>query len=121
MQQQQENGTSLRFRNTRPVKLLVGYFDTKEKTCLQAPDLETDASADDKGQATVRMVHALSVSSMPPVNVHTYYFDTGEHTFILGKGACLLLGFINGDQEISRYNTNGKTDSTQQLDWLFEK
>ncbi len=121
MQQQQENGTTLHFRNTHPVKMLVGYFDTKEKSYLQAPDLETDASADDQGQATIRITHALSLSSMPSVNVHTYYFDAGEHTFILGKGACLLLGFTDANQEISGYNTNQEADSTQQLDWLFEK
>lgn len=121
MQQQQSEGTTLHFRNTSPVKALVGYFDTKEKGFLQAPDLETDASADNQGQAAIRIAHAVSIPSMPAVNVHTYYFDAGEHTLVLGKGACLVLGFTDGKQEISGHDMNQQTDSTQQLDWLFEK
>jgi hypothetical protein len=121
MQQQQEKGTRLQFGNTHPVKAVVGYFDTKEKSFLQAPDLETDASADDHGQATIRRTHALTIPSLPPVNLHTYYFDAGKHTLILGKGACLVLGFIEGTQEISAYGAGSGADSTKRLDWLFEK
>ncbi|MGF6847873.1 hypothetical protein QFZ51_003108 [Chitinophaga sp. W3I9] len=118
MQQQQEKGTTLQFSNTQPVKAVIGYFDTKEKNYLQPPDLETDASADDHGQAAIRIAHALTIPSLPPVNLHTYYFDAGKHTLILGKGACLVLGFMDGKQEIS---AGAAADSVQRLDWLFEE
>ncbi|MEZ2445773.1 hypothetical protein AB6805_28860 [Chitinophaga sp. RCC_12] len=118
MQQQQEKGTILQFSNTQPVKAVIGYFDTKEKNYLRPPDLETDASADDHGQAAIRMAHALTIPSLPPVNLHTYYFDAGKHTLILGKGACLVLGFMDGKQEIS---AGVAADSVQRLDWLFEE
>lgn len=114
-QQQQEKGTTLQFRSPHAVKVLVGFFQSKEKAYLQAPDLETDASADDHGQAAVRIAHALQPAGMPPVNVHTYYFPAGSHKLVLGKGACMVLGFMDGQQEIITY------DATQQTaEWLFE-
>lgn len=113
-QQQQEKGTTLEFRNERPVKVVVGFFQSKEKGFLREPDLETDASADDHGQAAVRMARAAEIPGMPPVNIHTYYFEAGKHTLVLGKGACLVLGFMDGKQEIT------DTRKTGTLDWLFE-
>ncbi len=113
-EQQEATGTTLQFRNERPVKVVVGFFQSKDKTYLQAPDLETDASADDHGQAAVRIAHALQVPGLPPVNVHTYYFAAGSHELRLGKGACLVLGFMDGQQEIAGYDTK------QTAEWLFE-
>lgn len=114
-QEQQEKGTTLRFRNEAPVKVVVGFFPSKEKGYLKEPDLETDASADDQGQATVRIARAVQLPGQPPVNIHTYYFPAGSHTLVLGKGACLVLGFMDGRQEIKAY------DATQQTaEWLFE-
>jgi len=114
-QQQQEKGTILQFRNQEPVKVVVGFFSSKETGYLKEPDLETDASADDYGQATVRIARAVQLQGQPPVNIHTYYFPAGSHTLVLGKGACLVLGFMDGRQEINAY------DATQQTaEWLFE-
>jgi len=47
--------------------------------------------------------------------VHTYYFAAGEHTLTLGKGACLVLGFMEGEQD------TGSNNAAEGLDWLFEK
>lgn len=113
--QQQEKGTTLQFRNEQAVKVVVGFFQSKEKGYLQEPDLETDASADDYGQAAVRIARAVQLPGKPPVNIHTYYFPAGSHTLVLGKGTCLVLGFMEGRQEIKAY------DATQQTaEWLFE-
>lgn len=114
-QQQQEKGTTLQFRNQAPVKVVVGFYQSKEKAYLKEPDLETDASADDQGQAAVRIARAVQLPGQPPVSIHTYYFAAGSHTLVLGKGACLVLGFMDGRQEINAY------DATQQTaEWLFE-
>ena len=113
--EQQEKGTTLQFRSQGPVKVVVGFFPSKETGYLKEPDLETDASADDHGQATVRIARAVQLPGQPPVNIHTYYFPAGSHTLALGKGACLVLGFMDGRQEINAY------DATQQTaEWLFE-
>jgi len=120
LQQQRSEGTTLRFRASRPVKVVVGFFGDKDKAYLQEPDLETDAGADNHGQAAVRIANALSINGMPPVNIHTYYFDAGQHTLALGKGACLVLGFMDGRQEIPAYDAGLGATGAQTLDWLFE-
>jgi hypothetical protein len=99
--QQQEKGTTLQFSSQQPVKVVVGFFQSKEKGYLQEPGLETDASADDYGQAAVRIARAVQLPGRPPVNIHTYYFPAGSHTLVLGKGACLVLGFMDGRQEVT--------------------
>jgi hypothetical protein len=119
-QQQKEKGTSLSFRNDRPVKLVVGFFQSKEKEFLQEPDLETDAGADNHGQAAAQVMHAVNIPSMPPVNLHTYYFEPGQHTLSLGKGVCLVLGAIDGAQRITPHDA-GLGDAAGNLDWLFEE
>lgn len=118
---QLEKGTVLKFTNTAPVNVLVGYFNTKDPMYLGAPQLETDASANDYGQAEIKIANALIVSGMPPVNVHSYSFKAGTNTLTLGKGACLVLGFVDASQPIPNYDT-GLTSSgvKRELDWLFE-
>lgn len=119
--QQLKEGTVLKFTNTTPVNVLVGYFNTKDTMYLGAPQLETDASANDYGQADIKIANALIVSGMPPVNVHSYSFKAGTNTLTLGKGACLVLGFVDASQPIPIYDT-GLTSSgvKRELDWLFE-
>jgi len=111
-QQQLEKGTTLRFRSETPVKVVVGFFQSKDPAYLKAPDLETDASADNHGQSAVRLTNAIQLHGQPSVNIHTYYFPAGQHTLVLGKGACLILGFMDGQQQ-----EEGTTSGT--LEQLF--
>jgi hypothetical protein len=112
-------GTSLKFSTTRPVKLLVGYFNKSENGFAKAPELETDASANDYGQGEIKISNAFLSEGLPPVNVHSYSFKAGTHTLNLPKGALLILGFIDGDQEIKIYNA-GLGAYGKEIDWLFE-
>ncbi|MBO0947895.1 alpha-d-galacturonidase [Fibrella forsythiae] len=116
---QQAQRTSLTFTTTEPVKLLVGFFNEKNPTYLPVPELETDASANDYGQSEIKISNAVLVSGLPPVNVHAYSFKAGQHTLNLGKGACLLLGFITDDQEVPIYDA-GLAGNKKNIDWLFE-
>ncbi|MGC4102919.1 MAG: hypothetical protein QM738_16395 [Ferruginibacter sp.] len=126
-QQQLKNGTTVQFTNSKPVKLLVGYFNpvkaafSKDTTFLKAPELETNASANDYGQAEIKIANALVVKGMPPVNVHSYSFAAGNNTLQLPKGICLILGFVDGEQAIPLYDA-GLTESgaKKEIDWLFE-
>lgn len=116
-----EAGTTLKFTNAKPVKVLVGYFDSKDLRFLQPPQLETDASANDYGQAETKIANALAISGMPPVNIHTFSFKAGTNTLTLPKGACLILGFVDDNEVIPVYDA-GLTSSgiKRELDWLFE-
>jgi len=118
---QVKEGTTIKFSSPKPVKVLVGYFNSPDPRFLQSPQLETDASANDYGQAEAKIRNGLIISGMPPVNIHTFRFKAGENTLILAKGACLILGFVDDSQSIPVYDAGLVSGGVKkQLDWLFE-
>jgi len=119
--QQVQAGTTLSFYTAKPVKLLVGYFNAKDSWFVQAPELETNAAANEYGQSEIKIAHAMIIKGMPTVNVHSYQFGAGKHTLKLAKGACLLLGFVQDDQIIPSFDA-GYTENglKNEIDWLFE-
>ena len=112
-------GTEIKFTTKKPVKLLIGYFNEKNPKYLSAPQLETDASANNYGQSEIKISNALIVSGLPPLNVHTFTFSAGTHTLNLGKGLCLVLGFIDDKEEIRIFNAS-LDGRGRDIDWLFE-
>lgn len=124
---QLRNGTFIQFNSSQPVKLLVGYFKTQrgafvtDTVFLKEPELETNAGADDYGQSDIKISNAITIDGLPPVNIHTYNFAAGTHELKLGKGVCLILGFIQGNQVVPVYDAGLMSDKRSiNLDWLFE-
>jgi hypothetical protein len=117
---QRTTGTTIHFTCTEPVDLLIGFFDKKASAFLPPPQLETDASANDYGQAEPRIANALLIDSLPPVNVHAWSFKPGEHTLTLGKGLCLILGFAKPQNKTRTYDAGLDEPGKKNLDWLFE-
>lgn len=117
---QQEEGTTLEFENEKPVKVLVGYFNTNSYTVLRPPTLETNAAANDRGQADIKIANALRFNGLYPVNVYTYRFEAGKNVLKLGKGRVLVLGFVDGETEVPVHDA-GITDRFDgvPIDWLF--
>jgi len=121
------NGTELKFTTTEPVKILVGYYNGRQAAFsgpspyLKAPELETNAAANDYGQADIRVANAIVIKGWPPVNIHTYSFPAGTHTLKLAKGYCLVLGFVKAAEVMPPYDA-GLTESgmKKEIDWLFE-
>ncbi len=121
MFRQAEHGTSISFRNEKPVKVLVGYFNSTDKRYLQPPQLETDATANDRGQAEARIRSGLLISGLPPVSIHTFSFGAGANTLRLPKGICLVLGFVEDAAPFPKYDAGLQTGGVKkELDWLFE-
>ncbi len=127
LRDQVKAATAISWTSSRAVKVLIGYFNPKQAAFttdsifLKAPELETNASANDYGQAEVKIANAVVINGMPPVNIHAYSFNAGKNTLKLAKGAFLFLGFVEGDQVIRMYDA-GLTESgmKKQVDWLFE-
>ncbi|MEP0368012.1 MAG: glycoside hydrolase family 20 zincin-like fold domain-containing protein [Cyclobacteriaceae bacterium] len=119
-EQQQKEGTVLRFKTDKPVKILVGYFNTNSYTALRPPTLEFNALANDRGQSDIKIANAMLIPGLYPVNVYSYSYEAGQHELILGKGRVLILGFIDGEEEIMTHDA-GVTDSEDgvAVDWLF--
>jgi hypothetical protein len=113
-------GTRITFTSPEPVKVLVGYFVSRAPGYLRQPELETNASANDYGQADIRIGSAVELPGEPSVNVHTYSFPAGQNTLVLANGACLVLGFVAGGQPIRSYNAGLNEPGSRDIDWLFE-
>ena len=96
------------------VSLLVGYFRDDQIKYAQAPKLETDASANDYGQAEPLLVSALQIKGMPQVNVHAYHFGPGHHELLLPKGIVLVLGATTDKIKPRDAGLTG-----QAADWMF--
>jgi len=86
---------------------------------MQAPSLETNAHANDRGQAEVKLASAMEIQDLPPVNICTYSFDSGENTLELGKGVVLVLGFIDTSQKIIPRDAGLGNVKKEGVDWLF--
>lgn len=119
MQKQIKSGTEIRFTNKNAVKVLVAYFNQKDPKYLSPPQLEIDASANNYGQAEIKISNALLLNGFPPASVHAYSFPAGTNTLTLAKGACLVLGFISDQQELRIFNA-GLDGRGKDIDWLFE-
>lgn len=117
---QNEKGTHLKFKNTKAVKLVVGYFNSDQKRFLFPPSLETDAAGNAHGQAEVILASAMNLKELPRINIHTYTFQPGENKLDLGKGRVLILGFIDANQTITTRDV-GYIDEGEKgaVDWLF--
>lgn len=121
MTEQLNNGTIIHFANKEPVKVLVGFFNSSDRNYVSPPQLETNANANDQGQADIDIINAVGIPDLPPVNIHSYYFGPGENTLKLKHGACLILGFIEGSENIKPRDAgfSGRKVEATGLDWLF--
>lgn len=117
-EEQIENGTILKFKNEKPVKVVVGFFDSKGQDNLIAPTLETNAAGNSRGQADIVLANALKLDDYPTVNIHTYRFEAGTNELKLGKGRVLILGFIKAEQNIE--NRDAGINGKRAIDWLFQ-
>lgn len=125
--QQIANGTQITFTTDSPVKVLVGFFKpqkaafTVDTTYLKQPELETNATANDYGQADTRIANAMIIPGMPQLHVHSYDFKPGTHTLKLAKGVALVLGFIEAGSPLRIYDAGlYESGNRKQVDWLFE-
>ncbi|MEO9475726.1 MAG: glycoside hydrolase family 20 zincin-like fold domain-containing protein [Cyclobacteriaceae bacterium] len=118
--QQREEGTVLKFKADKPVKVLVGYFNTNSYSALRPPTLEFNALANDRGQADIKIANAMLIPGLYPVNVYNYTYEAGLHELILGKGRVLILGFIDAEEEIPIHDAGiTGSDDGGAVDWLF--
>lgn len=114
---QRTNPTEIRFKSSKPVTVVVGYFRNQHVDYLSAPKLEIDASANDYGQADIKIANALEIKGQPLVNIHTYTFGAGENVLKFNKGLVLVLGFTEADNSI--ITRDAGLGEKNNIDWLF--
>ncbi len=118
--EQIKNGTSIKFDCKDSIKIAVGYFNGHSYTILDPPTLETNALANERGQADIKIANALSIKDMWPINIYTYDYEPGIHTLKLDKGLVLIVGFIDGKENIISRDAGivGEGEESS-IDWLF--
>ena len=109
---------TISFETETPVNLLVGYFRDDQSKYAKAPTLETDAAANEFGQADPVLVNAVRIKGFPMVNVHVYSFEKGKHQITLPKGLMLIFGFTNDEVEVRDAGLAG-LGNEEAMDWLF--
>ncbi|MGL4364801.1 MAG: alpha-d-galacturonidase, partial [Bacteroidales bacterium] len=116
---QKENTTSITFKCSKPVKVLLGYFNDDDKAYLQLPTFDMQVNRDEVRRLELCIANAIKIENMPSVNVYASYFEEGSHTLELGKGIFLVLGFIDAETKIIPRNANLGKSQRKTLDWLF--
>lgn len=106
----------IEFEADTAVQMLIGYYRDDQQKFAQAPKLETDASANEYGQAEPVLEGAVHLKGMPLVNVHSYHFPAGHHSFILPKGLSIVLGFTTDSIVTRNVGLAGNADT---MEWLF--
>ncbi|MDR6736397.1 hypothetical protein [Sphingobacterium sp. 2149] len=117
-EKQKLQGTHLRFKNNKAVKILIGYFNSNDKVFAPKPILEIDASANDFGQAEARIRNAIRIQYMPMVDIHTYSFPPGVNELKIPKGEVLILGIVDHEELSNSYNADVDNQGDD-LDDLF--
>lgn len=115
-EQQRIDGTEIEFEAKEPVTMLVGYFRDDHRRFAKAPRLETDASANEYGQAEPLLANAIRLENMPLANVHGYQFEAGKHKLLLPKGYIAVLGFTSDEVKARNAALEGADEA---MDWLF--
>jgi hypothetical protein len=113
---QRKDATAIAFECGEPVSLLVGYFRDDQKKFAKRPTLETDASANEYGQAEPVLTHAIRIQGLPLADVYAYRFPAGEHKLLLPKGYVLALGFTGAE---IRARHAGLAGIEETMDWMF--
>lgn len=85
----------IQFSCTKPVRVLVGYFQARGPEWRKPPELETDATAGERGGVEALLTNAVVFDSLPPLNVHAFDYPAGTHTLeVRGTGAFAILGIV---------------------------
>lgn len=91
------------FELDEPACVLIGYAKGESPPWLRAPNLETDAYADDRGGAEPVIVNAAAITAMPPVDVHALRYPAGRQKLeVRGAGSFVVLGVVPAETPIRR-------------------
>lgn len=85
----------IQFSCAKPVRVLVGYFQASGPEWRKPPELETDATAGERGGVEALLTRAVEFDSLPPLNVHAFDYPAGTHILdVRGTGAFAILGLV---------------------------
>jgi hypothetical protein len=90
-----------------PVEVLVGYFDSDDPAWLQVPQLENNATADERGGVDTLIQNAATISGCPNIDVHAFRYGTGPQKLeFSGQGSFVILGIVPQSEGLEKRNVN---------------
>ncbi|MDI9418873.1 MAG: hypothetical protein QM399_01665 [Bacillota bacterium] len=112
-------GCAVRIELAEDSQILIGYVKDRDPKWLQAPELETNAHADDRGCVKVRFKNAIKATDCPPIDIHALQYEKGIHELYLGTGSFLIVGVVPKSVDLDAFGGKHKNDGPETLDWLY--
>lgn len=98
---------AIEFEASVPVVVLIGYFNSSDRTWLQVPQLENDATADERGGVDTVLQNAAAISGCPNIDIHAFRYDAGRQKLEFpNKGSFVILGIVPQSEELEKRNAN---------------
>lgn len=86
-----------------PVEVLVGYFNSSDRTWLQAPQLENNAAADERGGVDTILQNAATISGCPNIDIHAFRYDAGPQKLEFPtRGSFVILGVVPQSEDLEK-------------------
>ncbi len=93
--QAQHDVMTFRLKVNEPLRLLVGYFKSKDPKWLQVPNPDFEARANERGGFAPRVRNAAIISELPALDVHNFEYEPGVYDVeMIGKGSYIILGAV---------------------------
>lgn len=106
-----EEGVPLEFELGGPARILVSFFRGKRGEAAEPPADGWNSILHD----------AVIAPGHPRLTVYSHQLPAGPNSLNLGKGACVVLGFVIPSADLHpRIVFFNETGSRADLDWLFE-
>mgnify|MGYP001549467196 CR=1 FL=1 len=85
----------IEFSTAGPVRVLIGYLKADDPAWRRPPSSETDAAAAERGGTEPLLVNAVTIPTLPAVDVYELSFGAGRHRIDPpGSGSFLVLGVV---------------------------
>jgi hypothetical protein len=89
------------FETREPVRVLIGYFQSRDPGWLQPPELEIDALAGERETGEPLIQNAATFDTLPVVNVYALSYGRGRHKLEpRGVGSFVVLGVVSAEKTL---------------------
>jgi hypothetical protein len=93
----------IEFEATEPVQVLVGYFNSSDRTWMPVPQLENNANADERGGVDTIIQNAATISGCPNIDIHAFRYDAGRQTLEFpDRGSFVILGVVPQSETLEK-------------------
>ena len=115
-----DGGVSISLDLKEDAYVLVGYMMGKGVEWLQLPELETNTHAEHRGGLEASYKNALKAQGCPPVNIHAYLYEKGEHELYFGTGGFVIAGIVPAKEALKARDAELAGEDYNTLDWMYE-